>query len=143
MVRKRSRPAKQEPEPRIKRKNGLLWLFEPFEDDPGFVKARMFGFDTAYLDGKLYLAVRDGSNSGTERDEWDGLLVCTSREHHDALRGEYPELVPHKILGKWLYMPQGHPAFENVARGIVELAAGRDPRLGVEASTRGKKTRLK
>jgi hypothetical protein len=41
-------------------KNSLLWIFEPFEDDPGFLRKRLFGFEAAYVDGLLCLAVGDG-----------------------------------------------------------------------------------
>ena len=113
---------------KLKKKNPLLWLFEPFEDDPRFVQRKLFSFDAAYLDGRLYVAVNDG------KEPWSGMLVCTSREHHAALREEFPQLKPHKILGKWLYLSQAHPDFESVAPAIVALALRRDPRLGVESS---------
>ena len=34
-----------------KKKNTLLWLFEPLLDDPRFVQRKLFSFDAAYLDG--------------------------------------------------------------------------------------------
>jgi hypothetical protein len=114
---------------KIKKKNALLWLFEPLEEDPRFVPRKLFSFDAAYLDGLLYVAVKDG------KEPWSGLLVCTSREHHAALQADFPQLTPHKVLGKWLYLPQSHPEFESVATGIMSLALRRDPRLGVESSS--------
>jgi hypothetical protein len=114
-----------------KKKNALLWLFEPLLDDPRFVKRKLFSFDAAYLDGKLYVAVNDGE------EPWSGLLVCTSREHHAALVAEYPQLAPHEVLGKWLYLSQAHPEFESVAMEMVALALRRDRRLGVESSAPG------
>lgn len=113
-----------------KKKNPLLWLFEPFEDEPRYVRRKLFSFDAAYLDSKLYVAVNDGE------EPWSGMLVCTSREHHAALRGEFPQLTPHPVLGKWLYLSQAHPEFESVATEIVALALRRDRRLGVESTRR-------
>lgn len=112
-----------------KKKNMLLWLFEPLLDDPRFVQRKLFSFDAAYLDGKLYVAVSDG------KEPWSGLLVCTSKEHHAALLGEFPQLIPHKVLGKWLYCSLSHVEFETVATGIVALALRRDRRLGVASSS--------
>ncbi len=66
-------------------------------------------------------------------------MACTFREHHASLRAEFPALAPHKVLGKWLYIPQLHPEFETVATGLVELARRRDPRLGVETGVRKKR----
>jgi hypothetical protein len=113
-----------------KRKNALLWLYEPLEDDPRFVRRRLFSTDAAYLDGKLYLAVKDGT------DHWSGLLVCTSRDRHAAILADYPQFTPHVVLGKWLYLSQSHPEFESLAPELVSLALNRDPRLGVEPPAR-------
>jgi hypothetical protein len=84
----------------------------------------MFGFATAYLDGRLFLAIKDG------KEPWNGLMVCTSHDRHAALIAQYPQMAPHKILGKWLYLSQSHPEFERIAQEFVLLAKRRDPRLG-------------
>jgi hypothetical protein len=107
-----------------------LWIFEALEDDPTFVQRKLFSFDAAYLDGRLYLAVAEG------KDPWNGLLVCTSREHHASIRNEYPQLVPHKVLGKWLHLSLSHPEFETIAIELAAMARKRDPRLGVDAKPR-------
>lgn len=80
----------------------------------------------AYLDGKLYLAVADG------KEPWNGLMVCSSHEHHAAILSEYPQLVSHPVLGKWLYLSRSHPEFEGLATELAEQARRRDPRLGVK-----------
>ena len=112
------------------RPNSLLWIIEPLERDAGYTSRKMFGSDTAYLDGLLYLIAVD-------RDApWNGLLVCTSQEHHAALMNEMPGLRPHPVLGKWLYVPQEDEAFEMIARRVVKLALARDSRIGVEPKPR-------
>jgi hypothetical protein len=116
--------------PRIKPKNPLLWIFEPLEDDPGFFLRKLFSFDAAHLDNRLYLAVAGG------KEPWNGLLVCTSREHHASILKQYPQLASHEVLGKWLYISQSHPAFESVAIDLAAMARKRDPRLGVESKAR-------
>jgi hypothetical protein len=115
---------------KIKPKNPLLWIFESLEDDPRFVLRKLFSFDAAYLDGRLYLAVAGG------KEPWNGMMVCTSREHHASIRFQFPQLVSHKVLGKWLYLSQSHPEFESVALELASLARKRDPRLGVESKVR-------
>ena len=112
--------------PKPKSKNALLWLFEPLEDEPRYLRRRLFSFDAAYLDGRLFLAVKDGE------EPWNGLMVCTSRDRHAALLAQFPQLRSHQVLGKWLYLSQTHPEFESLAQEIVELARRRDPRLGIE-----------
>ena len=117
---------------RVKMRNPLLWIFEPLEDDPRFFTRKLFSFDAAHLDNRLYLAVATGE------EPWNGLLVCTSREHHVSILSQFPELVSHPVLGKWLYLSQTHPEFESVATELAFLARKRDPRLGVESNVRAR-----
>jgi hypothetical protein len=131
---KRSRALVELQPERIKKKNPLLWLFEPFEDDPGFLQRKLFSFDAAYLDGRLYVAVNDGE------EPWSGLLVCTSKEHHASLLSDFPQLAPHRVLKKWLYLSQRHPHFESVAIEMISLALQRDTRLGVESGSRARRS---
>lgn len=116
--------------PKIKARNPLLWVYDGLEDDPRFVRRKLFSFDAAYLDGRLYLAVAAGE------EPWNGLLVCTSREHHESMRRQFPQLVSHEVLGKWLYVSQSHAEFESVALDLAMLARRRDPRLGVESKVK-------
>ncbi|MBP0594976.1 hypothetical protein J8I87_36005 [Paraburkholderia sp. LEh10] len=111
--------------PKRKRENPLLWIFEPLERDPGYSLERFFNFQAAYLDGLLCLAVASGE------EPWNGLAVCTSHDRQSRLLREYPALAPHPVLGKWPYVSQAHPEFETLAQQMVALARDRDPRLGV------------
>lgn len=110
--------------------NSLLWLFEPLEEDTRFIRQKFFFLDAAYLDGRLHLALVD------REEPWSGLMVCTSREHHASLQADFPQLTPHAVLGKWLYLSQLHPDFESVVPELVALARKRDLRLGVEPERR-------
>jgi hypothetical protein len=113
-----------------KSKNPLLWIFEPLEDDPRFFLRKLFSFDAAHLDNRLYLAVAGGE------EPWNGLMVCTAREHHASLLKQFPQLVSHEVLGKWLYISQSHSEFESVAVELATMARRRDPRLGLESKAR-------
>lgn len=93
----------------------------------------MFGAKAAYLDGKLMLCFI------ARNEPWRGVLVCTDRPRHPALRGEFPELVPHRVLPKWLYLPETSDAFERLAMRLVTLARQRDPRLGIAPAARRKR----
>ena len=111
-------------------RNSLLWIFDAFEREPGYVRKPMFGCDAAYLDGLLCLVAAD-------RDApFNGVLVCTSREHHAALVEAMPALRTHPVLGKWLYVPQADAAFEDTAAQLSTLVLARDPRIGVEPKPR-------
>lgn len=109
------------------------WLWEPLEGDPSFVLRAMFGAKAVYLDGKLMLCCC------ASEEPWCGLLVCTDRERHAALRTEFPALTPHPILPKWLYLPESAERFESTAAKLVSLARGRDPRLGIVPGSKKKR----
>ena len=108
-----------------KRVHPYQWLWEPLETDPSFVLRPMFGGKAAYLDGRLMLYFT------AKTEPWRGVLVCTERIHHEALIAEFPDLSPHPVLPKWLYLAESADRFEPVAERLVALAKRRDPRLGV------------
>lgn len=111
------------------------WLWEPLEGDATFVLRAMFGAKAAYLDGKLMLCFCAGE------EPWRGILVCTDQARQPALCPEFPELVPHPILPKWLYLPETADRFEVVAVRLVRLVRQRDPRIGVIPRPKKKKPR--
>jgi hypothetical protein len=85
----------------------------------------MFGTKVVYLDGKLVLCF------SSKEEPWRGVLVGTERAHHASLVGQFPSLLPHSVLPKWLYLAESGDDFERVARQLVVLAKERDPRIGV------------
>jgi hypothetical protein len=101
------------------------WLWEPLETDASFVLRAMFGAKAVYLDGKIMFCFM------AKTEPWRGILLCTDRIHHAALRAEFPPLTPHPVLPKWLYLPETDNAFEPIGARLVALARRRDPRLGV------------
>jgi hypothetical protein len=110
---------------RTRAEHPYQWLWEPLEGEPSLVLAPMFGTRAAYLDGRLYLCF------SARREPWRGLLVCTDRDRQASLRADFPSLVPHPVLPKWLYLAEADAAFERTAAALVALARRRDPRLGV------------
>ncbi|WP_116138945.1 hypothetical protein [Trinickia diaoshuihuensis] len=118
-------------------RNSLSWILDAFERDPTYVRKRMFSMDAAYIDARLCIT------AGDRQEPWNGMLVCTSQEHHATLIEEMPALQVHPIIGKWLYVSQTHPEFETVVARIVSIVLARDPRIGVEpTSKRSRKAAL-
>jgi hypothetical protein len=101
------------------------WLWEPLETEPSFLLRSMFGTKAVYLDGRLIFCF------AARKEPWRGVLVGTEREHHASLIAEFPDLSPHPVLPKWLYLPDSLDAFDRLAERLVALARARDPRLGV------------
>jgi hypothetical protein len=106
------------------------WLWEPLETEPSFVLRSMFGAKAVYLDGKLMLCFC------ASEEPWHGLLVCTDRSRQISLQADFPELTPHAILPKWLYLPESADNFERTGVRLVALARRRDPRFGVAPNPR-------
>ncbi|SIT29820.1 hypothetical protein [Achromobacter sp. MFA1 R4] len=136
-MRNRSDPFAPPSKQRAARLNSLAWILEPLERDAGYMHRKMFGADAAYLDGLLYLIVADRD------DPWNGVMVCTSQERHAALMADMPSLVPHPVLGKWLYLPQTDDAFEATAAALAGLAVARDPRLGVAPKPKARRSKAR
>jgi len=65
-------------------------------------------------------------------EPWDGLLIPTEHQFHDAIQKEFRDVVQHSVLKKWLYLPEATEDFETVASDIVEAVGMNDPRFGVE-----------
>ncbi len=115
----------EKPVGRVIKVHRYAWVWEPLESDPAFVLRPMFGGKSVYLDGKLMCFFAD-------KDEpWRGMLVCTDRTQHAALVADFPELTPHPVLPKWLYLPESADSFERTATRLMALARRRDPRIGV------------
>lgn len=110
------------------------WLWEPLAEEPTFVVRAMFGAKAVYLHGKMVLCFC------ASEEPWRGVLVCTGREHHAALQAEFPELTPHSILPKWLYLPESINAFESVAARLVQAARRGDERIGIVPQTRKRRS---
>ncbi|MBC8041261.1 MAG: hypothetical protein H7Y06_12015 [Opitutaceae bacterium] len=115
----------------------LQWLAEPISGEPSFVLKSWFGGRTIMLNGRHHLFLT------TQGEPWQGVLVCTFHEHQESLRAEFPALVQHPILKKWLYLSENSDTFERDAKHLVELVKARDPRLGILPAPRKKRTATK
>ncbi len=111
------------------------WILEPLLDEPTFVLRPMFGGKSAYLGGRLLLFF------AAKAEPWRGVLVCTERAHHDSLCREFPDLAPHPVLPKWLYLPETADSFERTAERLVALARRRDPRIGIDPPSQRRRRR--
>ncbi len=119
---------------RIKKTHPLEWLLEPLEGHSGYLRKKMFGCEAVYIDGKLMIGLVAGD------EPWNGILVATHRDCHTDLQKEWKSLQSHSVLGKWLYLSQTDPSFEETAMAIVDSVKRGDPRIGVEPKPRKKKS---
>lgn len=113
-----------------KKPNPLLWIAEPLMELPSYIEKPMFGCTAIYLHGRLCLVLASGE------EPWNGILIPTNREHHDAISAAFSHVEQHPILKKWLYLPEASETFESDAAGIVDSVRMNDQRFGVEPKER-------
>lgn len=115
----------------------LEYFCEPLMEDPSYFSKRMFGgLAVYYRDLMTFVLVespgdREWKKQKFDFDLWNGVLVCTSREHHEALVGHCPGLRSHPVLGKWLYLPMSESVFEAEFETLVELAQKGNAGIGI------------
>ena len=105
------------------------WIFDEFAGHPTFFTRRMFGGLAAYLFERQMLLLVEPTKSG--RWNWHGVLVCTDYKHHASIQAEFPALMPHEILRKWLFIDSTHEDFESTREGVAKRVARNDPRFGI------------
>jgi len=106
------------------------WIFQLFSSHPSFFTKRMFGGLAAYLFGRQMMLLVEPTKSG--RWKWHGVLVCTDYAHQPAIIEEFPQLAPHEILRKWLYIDSRHEDFESTMERVAEAMARNDRRFGIQ-----------
>ncbi len=90
----------------------------------------MFGCIAVYVGDKIVLILRDKHDKTADNGVW----LATSKEHHESLRCEFPNMRSIQVLGKkitgWQVLPADAPDFEQAALRACELIVNRDPRIG-------------
>jgi hypothetical protein len=115
----------------------LTWTLEAFDGQPSFYTKRMFGGLAVYVYGRMVMILTETAGERGYRgksysiDLWDGILLAVERDVHSSLMNEFPSLLPHPVLGKWLYLPQTADDFEDVALEIAQGIAQNDQRYGI------------
>ena len=105
------------------------WILDAFAEHRTFFTKRMFGGLAAYLFERQMLVLVEPTKSG--RWTWHGVLVCTGYEHHASIQAEFPALMPHAVLRKWLFIASTHERFEGTMEAVAGRMARDDPRFGI------------
>jgi hypothetical protein len=105
------------------------WIFEVFEERASFFTKRMFGGLAVYLFGRMMMVLVEPTKTG--RWKWHGVLICTEHAQQPSILDEFPQLAPHDILKKWLYIDSRHEHFEQTMEGVAKAIARDDQRFGI------------
>ncbi len=100
----------------------------------------MFGCLAVYVGDKIVFILRD-KRDATSND--DGMWLATTKEHHESLQEDFPNMRSIKVLGKkvtgWQILPADASDFEEAALQACEFIIAGDPRIGkIPASRRAK-----
>ncbi|MHB8882919.1 MAG: hypothetical protein ACYC69_15585 [Thermodesulfovibrionales bacterium] len=118
---------------KARRPHPLRWLIEPLTGEADFFERPMFGCHACYLHGRLTLVL------AAQEEPWNGLLIPTEKQFHDAIIKEFTGVAGHPVLKKWLYLSQGSDEFETSGAALVEAVRRNDPRIGVEPREKGRR----
>jgi hypothetical protein len=90
----------------------------------------MFGCLAVYIGERIVLILRDRPNHPGDNGVW----LATTKQHHAALRPEFPNMRSIGFLREgvteWQLLPIDSPDFEESALHACELIRARDPRIG-------------
>jgi hypothetical protein len=90
----------------------------------------MFGCLAVYVGEKIVLILRDKPAYAEDNGVW----LATTKEHHESLRREFPNMRSIQLLGKkvtgWQVLPADAQDFEEAALHVCELVLAGDPRIG-------------
>jgi hypothetical protein len=90
----------------------------------------MFGCLAVYVADKIVLILRDKRENTADNGVW----LATTKDHHDSLRREFPNMRSIEVLGKgvtgWQIIPADAADFEEAALRACERILAADPRIG-------------
>ncbi len=90
----------------------------------------MFGCLAVYAGDKIMVILRDKPAKTGDNGVW----LATTKEHHESLGREFPNMRSIGVLGKkvtgWQLLPADAPDFEEAALHACELILAGDPRIG-------------
>jgi hypothetical protein len=103
---------------------------------------RFFSGFAVYIGPKFVLILHDRPDHAADNGVW----LATAAEHHESLRGEFPNMRSIQLFGtpatSWQVLPVDAPDFEESVTRACELIAARDPRIGKIPKKAGATSRL-
>ncbi len=110
------------------------WIFQGFQGEASFFTKRMFGGLAVYVFGRQMMVLVEPTKTG--RWNWHGVLICTGHAEQQSIIEEFPALVAHEVLRKWLYIDTRHDEFERTMERVAGGMARDDQRFGIRPRVR-------
>lgn len=134
---------------RFSQKFELLNHFEKLFRIDDFDIKHMFGGMALYGHGKMLFCIMEDSEQNYYKDKifpypiWNGVLIPTHREYHDQFTKISKDIVPHAVLGKWMYIPQTLENFEELTAKLVLMALKNSEMIGIFPKPKKKSAKKK
>lgn len=64
---------------KVRSRHPLEWLLEPLEDEPGYLRKKMFGCEAAYMNGRLTVVLASGGEPWTLHKQSRTLCIETGK----------------------------------------------------------------
>ncbi len=105
----------------------LKWI-ESLLPEGDYRRKGMFGGFTYYIDERMFLAIFESPGNTSYQGKkypfeiWNGCMFPVDHEHHAKALQQFPYLVSHPILPKWLYLPLHSEGFDELVSDVIEQA---------------------
>lgn len=113
----------------------LKWVEELLPED-GYRRKSMFGGFAYYLGEKIVLLIFESDDV-----RWNGLMFPVERGYQEKALAKFPDLAPHRILPKWLYLPLATEGFEELVPEIIREVLRPNSFWGSIPKPKGKKAK--
>lgn len=127
--------------------NELLWIEDLLQNKNLHRKPMFGGF--GYYDGdKMMIASFESQGDTTHRGQkysfeiWNGLLFPLEKEFHQKALKQFPILINHPVLPKWLYLPLQTENFDDLATSIIKAILKPQSYWGVISAKKKKKSQV-
>jgi|GEM_PF-676305 TfoX C-terminal domain. len=92
----------------------LKWI-EDLLPEGYYHRKSMFGGFSYYIGEKMVLLIFESDDK-----RWNGCMFPVDKEYQATALASFPQLVPHTILPKWLYLSVNTENFDEVASDIMK-----------------------
>lgn len=115
----------------------LKWI-EDLLPEHRYRRKSMFGGFAYYFEEKMMILIFESKDK-----RWNGLMFPVEHDLQSPILKKYPELSPHVILPKWLYLPISTEGFDEVATEVIREALKPNSIWGSIPKPKNKKSKSK
>lgn len=99
-------------------------------------RKRMFGGFAYYIEDKLVLVIFESEGNKVYNGQtydfeiWNGCMFPVEKDDQPTVLKDFPFLISHPVLPKWLYLPYETEDFDSLAQSLLKEIRRRNPQFG-------------